>query len=228
MEPANRRQLKTRGRAWPTAIARGLARVGATPNQVSVASMVFAAFAGVAFCLVGQSNSPSFLARLASRPGADITLWLIAAAATIQLRLLCNLLDGLLAIEGGLKSKTGELYNEIPDRVADVLILLGAGLAVHEYPWGEHLGVFAALLAVLTAYVRLLGGSLGLPQDFRGPMAKQHRMFVLTLGALASAVENAVIGSTWALVIALWAIVIGSALTFALRTRRIARALKAR
>lgn len=214
MEPANRRQLRTRSRAWPSVIARGLASAGVTPNQVSVASIFFAVIAGCAFCFAGDRIGEA--------------LGLVVAAAGIQLRLLCNLLDGLLAIEGGLKSKTGELFNEIPDRIADIVILLGAGYAIHHYPWGMALMFFAPILAVLTAYVRLLGGSLRLPQDFGGPMAKQHRMFVLTVGALAGAIEHAARGTIWSLVAAMAVIVAGSALTLILRTLRIAKGLEAR
>jgi phosphatidylglycerophosphate synthase len=185
-----------------------------TPNQVSVASLVFAALAAFAFQRAGTSGPT---------PG-----WLVAAVAGIQLRLLCNLLDGLLAIEGGLKSKTGDLYNEIPDRAADILILVGAGVALPALPWGMRLGVSAAILAVLTAYVRLLGGSLGLQQDFVGPMAKQHRMFTLSVGSLAAAIEYALLGSVIALWAALAVIVVGSAVTLARRIRRIALGLQAR
>lgn len=217
METANRRQLRTRSRAWPSVIARWLARAGVTPNQVSVASIVFAFIAGHALFFAGESI------------GGSASLWLVVAAAGIQLRLLCNLLDGLLAIEGGLKSRTGELFNEIPDRVADILILLSGGFAIHEVVgWGIRLGVAATILALLTAYVRLLGGSLGFPQDFSGPMAKQHRMFVLTVGALAAAIEHAMRGTVWSLVAAMVVIVVGSVVTVVRRTQRIARALKAR
>lgn len=217
METANRRELRTRSRAWPSAIARRLASAGVTPNQVSVASIVFACVAGDALFVAGE------------RIGDSASLWLVVAAAGIQLRLLCNLLDGLLAIEGRLKSKTGELYNEIPDRIADIMILLGAGVAIHEvWEWGIWLGVFATILALLTAYVRLLGGSLGLPQDFSGPMAKQHRMFALTVGALAGALEHAMRGTVWSLVAAIVVIVVGTLVTVVLRTRRIANQLKAR
>jgi phosphatidylglycerophosphate synthase len=216
MEPANRRQLATRRRRWPSAIARRLAALGVSPNQISVASILFACIAGCAFWGAGE------------RLGDSASAWLIVAAAGIQLRLLCNLLDGLLAIEGGLKSPVGELYNEIPDRAADIVILLGAGVAVHDYAGGIWLGVFATILALLTAYVRLLGGSLGFAQDFGGPMAKQHRMFVLTVGALAAVIEHATLGSVWSLYVALSLIVAGSVVTLVLRTRRIARALGAR
>lgn len=153
---------------------------------------------------------------------------LVLGAAAIQLRLLCNMLDGLLAIEGGLRSKTGELFNEIPDRVADALILAGAGYALGRVGWGPALGWTAAVLAVLTAYVRMLGGSLGFAQDFSGPMAKQHRMFVLTMGALVAAMEIAIRGRVTALWIAMAVIVAGSALTAALRIVRIAQQLEAR
>lgn len=213
---ANRRVLATRARAWPRAIARGLASAGITPNQVSVLSIVFAAAAAGAFCMAG------------ARIGTSASLWLVGAAAGIQMRLLCNLLDGLLAIEGGLKTKTGDLYNEIPDRAADILILLAAGVTIRDWPWGVALGVAAAMLAVLTAYVRLLGGSLGVAQDFRGPMAKQHRMFTLTLGALGAAAEHAVRGSIGLLYVAVIVIAAGSALTLVLRTRRLTHTLNTR
>ena len=211
----NRRELKTRRMNWPHAIARWLAAARVTPNQVSVLSIVFAFTAWMNFRETGLTFS---------RPW----VLLVAAAVSIQLRLLCNLLDGLLAIEGGLKTKSGDLYNEVPDRIADVAILVGAGLAVRALPWGTTLGWAAAVLAVLTAYVRLLGGSFGFVQDFVGPMAKQHRMFVVTVGALASAVESAMRGTSWSLYAALWIVIVGSIFTFVRRLRRVARQLEAR
>ena len=214
-EPVNRRQLKTRSRALPARIAAGLAGARVTPNQVSVLGILFALGAAFAFWAAH------------GRTGWGGAAMLFAAAAGIQLRLLCNLLDGMLAIEGGLKTSGGELYNEIPDRIADIAILLGAGYALRDVAWGVSLGWTAALLAVLTAYVRLLGGSLRLKQDFGGPMAKQHRMFTLTLGALIAGVEVLLRGTMWAIAIALVVIVIGAAITFARRTISIARELGA-
>jgi phosphatidylglycerophosphate synthase len=214
-EVQNRRELKTRARAWPRALARALARMGATPNMVSVASILFAVIGWFAYAWVED-------------PTVNGTMAFIVAAAAIQLRLLCNLLDGLLAIEGGLKGKTGDLYNEVPDRIADVLFLVGAGYALHDVPFGESLGWACAVLAVLTAYARLLGGSFGFKQDFVGPMAKQHRMFVLTVGTIAVAVEWNRGGHTWSLWVALVVILVGSAITLVRRLYRIARQLESR
>ncbi len=231
--PSARRELRTRSAGWPHAIARSLASARITPNQVSIASLVFAGIAGWAFWRAGRYPMRAgdmfiFMGDRARRWRTYSAWWLVLGAAGIQLRLLCNMLDGLLAIEGGLKTKTGELFNEIPDRVADAMILAGAGYALGRGGWGPALGWSAAVLAVLTAYIRMLGGSLGFVQDFSGPMAKQHRMFVLTMGALVAAMELAIRGRVTALWIALVIIVAGSALTAALRIARIAQQLDAR
>jgi phosphatidylglycerophosphate synthase len=106
--------------------------------------------------------------------------WL-GTALLVQLRLLANMLDGMVAIEWGKASAVGELYNEVPDRVSDAAILIGAGYA----QGGDMaLGYLAACAALFTAYVRAVGRSVGAPHDFCGPMAKQQRMFVVTMLAL--------------------------------------------
>ena len=99
------------------------------------------------------------------------------------MRLICNLIDGMVAVEGGKHSVVGGIYNEFPDRISDTFILVGAGIA--GITFGSFvLGLLAALLAVLTAYTRLLGGTVGADQYFIGPMAKQHRMALLTFASL--------------------------------------------
>jgi phosphatidylglycerophosphate synthase len=133
------------------------------------------------------------------------------------------LLDGMVAVEGGKKSIDGGLYNEIPDRIADSLFLVAAGYAV---VW-PSLGWACALFAALTAYIRALGGALGLAQDFRGPMAKQHRMALLTAACLLGAIERIVSQSQYALIAALWIIAAGSLATCVTRTLAISRRLHA-
>jgi phosphatidylglycerophosphate synthase len=213
---APRRVLATRNRTWAKSLAQTIARAGIRPNAVSIASVVLALATGVAFF-----NAP------ASSEGTR-TLLLIAAAAGIQLRLLCNMLDGMLAVEHGLKGKTGDIYNDLPDRLADVLILVGAGYSVRDLQFGVPLGWAAAVLAVFTAYVRVLSGSLGLPQHFIGPMAKQHRMFTLTVAALAFAAETFAGRQPEAMRIALAVIVVGSIVTAVRRTRLLLREAEAR
>jgi phosphatidylglycerophosphate synthase len=211
-----RRPLATRNAGWAIALARWLARIGVRPNAVSIASVGFALGASVAFSLAPE------LARVGR------AALLLVAAASIQLRLLCNLLDGMLAVEEGLKSKTGEIYNDLPDRVADPIILVGAGYSVRYLAFGVTLGWAAAVLAVFVAYVRLLGGSLGVTQHFMGPMAKQHRMFTLTVVTLLAAVETLLDMPPRAIRIGLGVIVAGSIVTAIRRTRRIASEVAAR
>lgn len=201
---ADRRPLKSRGTGWARALATALARSPATPDQISAASVLFAA-AGAALLLYWPTPAG-----------------LVLVAVCVQLRLLCNLLDGMVAVEGGKGSATGALWNELPDRLADSLFLVPLGHAA-GLPW---LGWLAALLAMATAYVRVTGGALGLAQDFRGPQAKPHRMAVMTLGCLAAAAELALAGTAHALVAALAIIAAGSAWTCLARTAAIARQLR--
>lgn len=196
------------------AAAAWLTRRGVRPNQISVCSVLFAALAGLCLLLAAGAE-----------PIAQVGLPIVAAAF-IELRLLCNMLDGMVAIEGGLQTRSGVVFNEVPDRLADTLTLVLAGYALPWAAWGSALGWAAAVLAVLTAYVRALGGSIGLAQDFGGPMAKPHRMHLLA-GACVLAGGEALLGSKGlALTVALVLIVVGSALTVARRTVGIVRLLE--
>jgi phosphatidylglycerophosphate synthase len=201
-DDVNRRPLKTRSAGWAQALARGLGGIGLSPNAISTLG-VFCAAAGAACFLLVERNA---------------WFWL-GGALGIQLRLLANMLDGLVAVEGGKASATGPLFNELPDRIEDAVLLVAAGYAVGA----PELGYGATILAFATAYVRATGGALGFAQDFVGPMAKQHRMFVLTvaaLGALALPDLPVMLG-------ALWIIAVGAAVTCVVRTLRVARLLKA-
>jgi phosphatidylglycerophosphate synthase len=172
--------------------------------------------AGVAFVFAPQST-PIHRASL-----------LLAAAAAIQLRLLCNLLDGMLAVEQRLGTKTGAIFNDMPDRIADVVILVSAGYSVKTIAYGAPLGWAAAAVALFTAYVRVLAGSLGATQHFVGPMAKPHRMFTLTVATLVSVVEALLDVPLRAIYIGLTVIVAGSIATAVRRTRRLADEVNAR
>ncbi len=213
---ANRRPLKVRSAAWSVPIARALVRAGLTPNGISVLGIAFSLVGGALFVLGADAESS------AVRAGT-----LVGAAVCVQLRLLCNLFDGLVAIECGLKSKLGDLYNEVPDRIEDTALLLGAGFAAAG-AWGITLGWIASLLAIGTAYIRTLGASLGFPADFCGPGAKQQRMALLTVAALAAAVQSLVDGRTTLLAIGLMTIVAVTAFTVVRRLWRLAHALQQR
>lgn len=191
-----------------------------TPNAISVASVFFAVVAGI--CLAATNQCETSWARR--------SLWLLSAAM-IQLRLIANLMDGMVAIEGGKRSAVGDLYNEVPDRLSDPAILVGAGFA-----WGSSptIGLSAALVAVFVAYVRAIGASVGVGQVFIGPFAKQQRMALMTLVCIMSALlplpwqalsESAGIGICGA---ALLLMIPGGLITAFRRLQKIARMMRER
>jgi phosphatidylglycerophosphate synthase len=194
----NRRPLKVRDTRLARKFASFLSARNITPNQISIFSIIFAIFAAIFLILMPSQN------------------WFLPliAAIFIQLRLLCNLFDGMVAVEGGKKSLSGELFNDIPDRIADPLILIAAGYAVNFVSWCDILGWCAALLAVMTAYVRTLATSIGAPASFAGPMAKQHRMAVMTVACLLTAIEH----SGFFIFMVLLIIIFGSVITIYRRT----------
>jgi phosphatidylglycerophosphate synthase len=201
----SRRPLKSRGNALVQAFVQALLKTNITPNQISVLSILFASLGAYMLLLAPKSA------------------WLfLVTALCVQLRLLCNLLDGMVAVEGGRGSPVGSLYNEIPDRIADSLFIVAWGYACG---FGA-LGWATALAAAVTAYIRVLGGSLGQKQDFRGPMAKQHRMAALTIVCLLAFIENMIRGQNAILEIGLWITLFGSIWTCIERTRTIASRMR--
>jgi phosphatidylglycerophosphate synthase len=163
----HRRPIAVRNLAVTGAIADWLVRRRVSPDAISAAGMLAAIVAGLAFAATTWMEA-----------GAG-ALW-VAGAVLVPLRLLANLLDGMVAVGCGIASPRGELWNEVPDRVSDTAVLVGLGVAGGSWA----LGLAAALAAMATAYVRAAGKAAGAPSDFRGPMAKQQRMAMATLVAL--------------------------------------------
>ena len=205
-----RRPIAQRNSGWAKAMTRALARTSITPNQISALSIVFAALGGACFAASGLAIN-----------ALDRVLVLLGAALFCQLRLLANMLDGMVAVEAQKGGPDGPVWNELPDRFADIFILVGAGYAVAEQGLADaSLGWAAAVAAVMTAYVREVSRSAGAPADFSGPMAKPHRMFVMTMAALISTFDPLWNGRGEVLHIALWIVAAGAAATALNRARR--------
>ncbi len=202
----SRRPLKVRSAQFSINIAKWLSKKNITPNQISVTSVLFAFLSATCFLLLPFYS------------GVFSSVLAILAAVFIQGRLLCNLFDGMVAVEGGKSTAAGELFNDIPDRIADPLIIVSAGYAISVVTWGSSLGWFAAILAVMTAYIRTLAVSIGAPTNFAGPMAKQHRMAVLTIFSCIEAVEIFLWQTSYTLLTALLLISAGSIITIIRRS----------
>jgi phosphatidylglycerophosphate synthase len=205
---SSRRPIASRQTGWARGLASWAVRKGYSPNRISQASVGFAALGFLIYVL--GPHLPAVLHGLC----------LIVAALTIQARLVCNLIDGMVAVEGGQGAKDGPFWNEAPDRAADLLFFAGAGLAAGNLA----LGLLASALAIATAYLRELGRAEGLPSDFSGPFAKQQRMAVLTVGTVIAVFY----ASEWTLTVTLWIIVAGTAVTILRRSATLIEKLKSR
>lgn len=218
-EIAGRRPLNSRGWRVFQVIAARIAATAVTPNMISVSSVIFGALAGL--CLIATSVFDS---------GGVVAMMYLLTAGFMQLRLIANLLDGMVAVEGGKRSPVGMLYNEVPDRVSDSLILVGAGYSLASRP---ELGMLAAIVAVFVAYVRAIGAVAGAGEVYAGPMAKPQRMALMTAGCVACSLvswmqwgadgrwQSHVMGTVLGLII------VGGIVTAALRLRIIASTLRA-
>lgn len=212
--PTWRRPIAQTFRRTASAPVEWCVRLGIHPNLVSYASIVASVGAGLCFWQAG------------AMPGL-----LLVGVAFCYLRLWLNMLDGMVALASGKASRTGEIVNELPDRFSDVIILVGAGHSGLCDPSG---GYWAAIFALLVAYVGTLGQAVGVQREFSGLMSKPWRMVTLHLGAWIT------LGLLWwgdgqirygGLTVLDWtflAIVAGCVQTLWIRLRRIVRALQAK
>ncbi|MDH3583824.1 MAG: CDP-alcohol phosphatidyltransferase family protein [Phycisphaerae bacterium] len=171
---ADRRPLKLRDVLPWDVVARGCVRVGLSPNAISMIGL----FAGIA-------SGAALAATSMVETDLGQRLWFLAAVVLVFGRGACNILDGVVAVNANKASPIGLLYNEVPDRVADAAVMIGAGYAVGGT---ALLGWAAAVVAVFVAYIRVQAVVAGAPTDYAGPMAKPARLVVLLLAAIYTAV----------------------------------------
>jgi CDP-diacylglycerol--glycerol-3-phosphate 3-phosphatidyltransferase len=146
-------------------LCRGLARVGVTANQVTVAAMLLSLATG---------------ALVAWRPGARWPLLLVPAVLFVRMAL--NAIDGMLAREHGMKSALGGLLNELGDVVSDTALYLPLARVPGIAPWSI---VVAVILAALTEMTGVVAVAIGASRRYDGPMGKSDRAFVFGVLCLA-------------------------------------------
>jgi CDP-diacylglycerol--glycerol-3-phosphate 3-phosphatidyltransferase len=173
-------------------LCRGLARMGVTANQVTVAAMLLSLATGIL---------------LAWRPAAHGLLLLVPAVLFVRMAL--NAIDGMLAREHGMKSALGGILNELGDVVSDAALYLPLALIPGIAPWGI---VVAVILAALTEMTGVVAVQIGASRRYDGPMGKSDRAFVfgvlylgLGLGARPGLWTDLILGATLAaLVLTVW------------------------
>jgi len=205
-EPVDRRPIKSRNTRWAEVATQFFVNLNVSPNAISIIGMLAAVTAG----------SLLYSTQLATG-ATQRALWLIAGLLC-QVRLLCNLFDGMVAIKRGIASPKGELYNEVPDRISDVAVFIGLGYAIGS---DITLGYVAALMSVFVAYVRAVIKATGAPNDYAGPMAKPQRMAVATLLAIYMTISPFSWRLSWGEPkLILLIVIVGTSLTAFRRLRR--------
>lgn len=211
-QPTSRRPIADAFRATAHWAVRFCVRNGIHPDAISYFSMAAAALAAVCFWQAG------------------LHAWLLLPGpAFCYLRLWCNMLDGMVALASGKASWRGEILNDLPDRISDVMIFAGVA---HSGLNAVVSGYWAAIFALITAYVGMFGQAVGVQREFSGLMSKPWRMVTLHLGAWIT------LGLIWwgnnaigwcGLTVLDWTcllVVIGCIQTIWLRLNRIMRALQ--
>ena len=161
--PTSRRPIGAGFRWTAGAATRFCVRCGIHPDAISYLSILAALAAAFCFWKSGEVR------------------WLLLVAPLFcYLRLWFNMLDGMVAVAAGKASPRGEILNDLPDRLSDVIIFAGVAQSGLMNP---IIGYWAAIFAVLTAYVGLFGQALGVHREFSGIMSKPWRMVALHLGA---------------------------------------------
>lgn len=161
-QPTSRRPIADAFRATAHGTVRACVRLGVHPDTVSYLSIVAAA--GAAVCFWQSAQQPWLL---------------ILGPAFCYLRLWFNMLDGMVALASGKASLRGEILNEVPDRVSDVLIFAGVA---HSGLCSPFVAYWAAILALFTAYIGMFGQAVGVQREFSGLMSKPWRMVALHVG----------------------------------------------
>jgi phosphatidylglycerophosphate synthase len=210
-EPTWRRPIATVFRRTADFAVRWCLRLEVHPNWVSYSSILAAAAAGVCFWQAG------------GRPEL-----LLLAVVFCYVRLWLNMLDGMVALAARKASRSGEIANELPDRISDVVIFVGVAHSGLCHPLA---GYWTAICALLVAYVGTLGQAVGVQREFSGLMAKPWRMVALHVGAWLTLVllwaGKPVAYDGWTLLDAtLLLIILGCLQTIVVRLARILRALR--
>lgn len=162
----------------------GARRVGLTPNLISGFALLVAAGAGVAFGFA--RNDP---------------LLYLAGAVLIVVNGFMDVLDGELARELEIESASGDLFDHVVDRYADILIIAGLTVSVEQYVVG-----FAAITGVLmTSYLGTQAQAVGLDRVYGGLLGRADRLALATAVTVAAAFfQNELYGLTvvgWLLVV---------------------------
>ena len=122
-------------------VARGLIRIGITPNIITLGGLGFTAGAAVCFAIGAQSPLGWTL-----RPRAAANAYLLLAAWLLIMSFACDMLDGAVARIGKSGTTFGAFLDSSVDRFSDFVIY--AGIAA-SFAWSRPANVTFILLCMV-------------------------------------------------------------------------------
>jgi len=149
-------------------LVNGLARIGITANQVTVAAMLLSLGAGLVI--------------LRSQGGRK----LLVLPVVLFVRMALNAMDGMLAREHNQKSALGAILNELGDVVADIGLYLPLALIPGFDPW---LVIGVVILSAISEMTGVVGVQIGASRRYDGPLGKSDRAFLFGLLGLLLGLE---------------------------------------
>lgn len=202
VSPATRQRV----RDLATPIARGLGRLGLTPNALTIIGFLGTCVAALA--AAGQA-------------------WLVAGVMVLAFGIF-DLFDGALARATGQASRFGAFLDSTLDRTGENLVYAGIaiGAAAAQFTVGVILAGLALTFASMVTYTRAKAESLGLHGEV-GFAPREIRLVFLAAGLVLAGIPSGVLGfgQAW-LGLALLVIAALAAITTAQRILHVREQLK--
>ena len=152
------------------------ARIGLTPDGVSILAFLLAVGAGVAFFLAGGALSMGATVV----PGGPE--WYFVGSALVFLNGVLDLLDGQLARRLDVASAAGDLLDHVLDRYADIVVVAGLAAGLERYA----LGLAAVTGVLMTSYLGTQAQAVGLDRVYGGLVGRADRLaLVVAVTAVA-------------------------------------------
>ena len=185
-------------------VVAGLARAGVTPDAVTLTGTLGSIAAAVVLVATGH---------------------LFWGAFAVTLFVLLDMLDGALARARGGGSLFGAVLDSTCDRASDAAVF--AALAWWFSGHGDNrllvlLALVCLVLGVLTSYVKARAEGVGLSADV-GIVERTERLILVLTGTGLTG-----LGVPYALHVALWVLLVGSAITVGQRFAAVHRAARGR
>lgn len=108
-------------------------------------------------------------------------IFFIVNICLIILRMTLNTLDGLIALKIGRTSMKGKLVNALPDRYADIFIMVGISFSSL---CDIRIGLLASITVLLVSYTGMLGKAIGVSWQQHGPLDKVDRLVLIMIASL--------------------------------------------